>query len=48
MDQKNYIMPASLREALVGYLSSRPYAEVQEGMAALLSLKEATAEVIEE
>jgi hypothetical protein len=40
-EEKNYIMPAALRDALLSYLSSRPWAEVNEGVAALQSLEEA-------
>jgi len=39
-EEKNYIMPAHLRDALLSYLSSRPWAEVNEGVTALQSLEE--------
>jgi hypothetical protein len=39
MEDQNFILPASIRTALISYLSSRPYAEVQEGVAALLALQ---------
>jgi len=39
MEDKTYLMPSSLRDALLSYLSSRPYAEVHEGVSALLALK---------
>ena len=38
---KNYILPEDLREALMGYLRTRPYGEVVDGMKALESLEEA-------
>lgn len=33
-----YVIPASLRAALLNYLMSRPYAEVAEGVQALHAL----------
>jgi hypothetical protein len=40
MEEKNYVIPASLRDALLVYLSSRPWSEVNEGVTALQDLKE--------
>lgn len=38
MEQMFYL-PSSLRNALLGYLSSKPYAEVAEGVQALQALQ---------
>jgi len=34
-----FYLPSSLRNALLGYLSSKPYAEVAEGVQALQALQ---------
>jgi len=48
MNDKNFLIPASLRDALVAYLSSRPFSEVNEGVTALMSLKPVEPEAEEE
>jgi hypothetical protein len=40
MNEKTYILPESLRNALLQYLETRPYSEVAQGIAALTSLQE--------
>lgn len=35
-----YLIPDSLRQALIEYMATRPYKEVAQGIAALSSLKE--------
>lgn len=39
--EKQFLMPATLRDALLTYLSQKPFAEVAEGIQALSQLKEA-------
>lgn len=39
--EKQFLMPASLRDALLAYLSQKPFAEVADGIQALSNLKEA-------
>ena len=39
MKEQTFILPASLRNALLSYLMSRPYSEVHEGVTALTALK---------
>lgn len=41
---KNLILPEPVRASLLEYLSQRPYREVAEGIAALMSLDESPAE----
>lgn len=39
--EKQFLISESLRAALIAYLSSRPFAEVKDGVIALENLKEA-------
>jgi len=45
--EKQYIIPSSVLEALVQYLSVRPYQEVANGIAALRGLEEMKTEADE-
>jgi len=39
MEEQTFILPVTLRNALLSYLMSRPYSEVHEGITALTALK---------
>lgn len=39
--EKMYLIPDSLRQALIEYMATRPYKEVAQGIVALSSLKPA-------
>ncbi len=41
MGEKLYLLPDSLRRAVMNYLNSRPYGEVVEGIVGLQNLQEA-------
>lgn len=42
--QKEFRLPEEVRQSLLEYLSTRPYREVAQGIAALMSLEEVTTE----
>lgn len=42
--EKQFLLPESLKAALVSYLSSRPFAEVKDGVIALENLQEVSSE----